>query len=299
MEVKRSFFTTFNHSFSLEHTEEVNCNLCGSDKFNLLATELSFDIRECTNCGLVYVNPQPTREELPKFYAGMYTTDAEEEVRARSLGAVERHLRKVLIRRRPNGGRLLEIGCGYGPLLKRIEDLPWELSAIDVSETAVQYVRRNVPKASVEVGVLEDVEFPPASQDCIVLVAVMEHMKDPRAAFERLTSWLAPGGLLIVQVPYVTPYFKLKKWLPWLPIHFEAPRHLFDFSPKTLPRYFEQAGLTDIEVEVARPYSSSSALAALMLWGIKLPGIALCRLTRGRYIYPFSAAIVVHASKKA
>lgn len=296
-QIKRSFFTTLDHASSVEHVEHVGCNLCGSARYRLLGSELGFEIRACRDCGLLYVDPQPAKEELPRFYEAMYEGDAKQEAEKRSLGYVERHLRALLLRHRPQGGRLLEIGCGYGSFLKEIEDLPWRLSAIELSGRAAQYARSRVPNADIRQAAIDEAEFPPESQDCIVMIAVLEHAKDPRGVLQLVSRWLAPGGLIIVQVPYPGPWARLKRLLPFIPVSFEAPRHLFGFSPGTLRRYLEEAGYTAIEIEIARPYSSPAWLATSLIWSVKLPGLAIYHLTGRRYIYPFAGAIAACARR--
>lgn len=114
----------------------------------------------------------------------------------------------------------------------------------------------------------------------------------------RITRWLAPGGLVVLQVPYVQHFIRLKRWLPRLPIYFEAPRHLYDFGPKCLERYLDELGFSDIRVEVARPYNSPTRLGMAAIWAVNTPGLVLHRLTGGRYIYPFASAITVYAYKR-
>ncbi len=297
MEVKRSFYTTVNHPFEIDRVEEVACNLCERDRYRVTGIELDFEIRTCLNCGLVYVSPQPCADELPVFYAGMYADREVETVNARSLGHVERHLRSIVSRRRPEGGRLLDIGCGYGRFLGSLVDLPWSLTGTEISETAIAHVGETVPSATIHHGLIEDVEFEDGSFDAITLIAVLEHVKDPKATIARIAQWLAPGGLLLIQVPYIAPFIRVKRVLPFLPIHFEAPRHLYDFSPRTLPRYLKEAGFDDNRADIARPYSSVGPLGELLIWGVKAPGLALNALTGGRYIYPFASAIAVHGIK--
>jgi SAM-dependent methyltransferase len=297
MEVQKSFFTTVSHPFHIEHVEEVKCNLCGSGEYTSIGKELEFDIRACSKCGLVYVSPQPAQEEFAKFYAGMYSEHSDESAATRSLGYVERHLAALLKRRRPQGGRIVEVGCGYGNFLAQIKEQPWRITALEVSQTALEYARARIPNAEFHQTTLEDADILPESHDCVAMIAVLEHVKNPRAAIAKVSGWLRPGGLLVIQVPYVNAFIRLKRFLPFLPIAFEAPRHLFDFSPKTLPAYLNEAGYRDIRVEIARPYSSPTPLGAYMIWGVKLIGLAIYFATFKRYVYPFAGGIVVHAVK--
>lgn len=296
LDIKRSFYTTFEHRVNLERCKPVDCDFCGSSDRKTLIVESGFDVVTCRNCGLVYVTPQPSTEDLPSFYENMYSGQSAEQESASSLGLVERHLTRLIQRARPEGGDFLEIGCGYGKFLHAMQALPWRLTGLEFSETAIGNARRLVPGATFIQGEIYTAEFEPASFDCITLIAVLEHLKEPRKAFERVTRWLRPGGLLVVQVPYVAPYIRLKRFLPWLPVHFEAPRHLFDFSPTLLRDYFQSAGLEDVRVEIARPYSSPTRLGAWLIWGVKIPGLVLYALSGGRYIYPFASASVAYGS---
>jgi hypothetical protein len=105
--------------------------------------------------------------------------------------------------------------------------------------------------------------------------------------------------LLLIQVPYIGPYLKLKRYLPWLPIHFEAPRHLYDFSPRVLAEYFCRSGLLGLRAEIARPYASPTRFGAALIWCVKGSGLFLYYLTGGRYIHPFCSAIALHGVKSA
>lgn len=298
MQVKQSFYTTVEHPFSIEHTEEVNCNFCGSKAFRSLGTELDFDIRRCAECHLVYLNPQPTAEEIPAFYDSMYLDDSPGEVAARGLGYTEKQLARMVRRRLPKGGKLLDIGCGFGAVLGEMANYSeWELHGTEIGEKAVDYAREAVPSATILAGTVDEVDFPPGHFECILMITVLEHVKDPRAVLERVMGWLKPGGLLVVQTPHVEPFIRLKRFLPKLPIYFEAPRHLFDFSPASLRMYMQQAGCRDTRVDIAVPYACGSRVGVAMIWGMKLVGFALHRLSFGKYIWPYSGGLIAHGIK--
>lgn len=221
----------------------------------------------------------------------MYEDHSEEAVQSRSLGIMEKHLRGIVQRRCPAGSRFLEIGCGFGRFLKGLQDLPFELTAIELDESAAQYARQNVPGATILQESIESASFPPESQDVVAAIAVLEHVKDPRATLKKMTGRLTPGGALLIQVPYTVPYLKLKKWIPRLPIYLEEPRRLFDFSPKTLADYFRELAFEDVHIEVERPYSSNSVVGKMLIWIVKGIGLALHALSGGRYVYPYAGPL--------
>lgn len=298
-EVKKSFYTTVDHPFDIKNVEEVACNFCGSAGFASIGQELDYDIRQCDSCKLVYINPQPTADEIPGFYDNMYLDDSPEEVAARGLGYTEKQLRRIVRKRKPKGGKLLDIGCGFGAVLAEMARFPeWTLEGVEIGDNAVNYARKRVPSATVHYGTVDQVDFPTASFDCIMMITVLEHVKDPVAVLERVTGWLAPGGLLIVQTPHVEPFIKLRKTIPQIPIYFEAPRHLFDFSPRTLAMYFERVECQDTKIAIAVPYACGSFASEAIIWAIKSVGYVLQTLTFGRYILPFSGGLVAHGIKR-
>lgn len=106
MEVKRSFYSPFSHEFEIKDFDYVSCNFCKSDEFDLIGTELEFEIRQCRKCRLVYIYPQPTTAELDKLYEDMYAESYEEVYEKRSVGAIEKHLASIVKSRCPEGGAI-------------------------------------------------------------------------------------------------------------------------------------------------------------------------------------------------
>lgn len=298
--VKKSFYTTVDHPFDINNVEDVVCNFCGSDAYALVGTELDYQIRRCSNCKLVYINPQPTADEIPGFYDNMYLDDSPEEVAARGLGYTERQLRHIVRKRKPEGGKLLDIGCGFGAVLAEMAKFPeWELSGVEIGDNAIAYARDRVPSATIHEGTVDDVDFEEGSFDCIMMITVLEHVKDPAAVLERITKWLAPGGLLVIQTPHVEPFIRLQQHIKQVPIYFEAPRHLYDFSPATLAMYFNRSGCEDMKIDIAVPYACGSFASEAIIWAIKSVGYVLHWLTGGRYIFPFAGGLVAHGIKRS
>jgi SAM-dependent methyltransferase len=69
---------------------------------------------------------------------------------------------------------------------------------------------------------------------------VLEHVPDPVAVLRRALAWLAPGGLLIIEVPNAGGLGAAIFGQAWSGL--ELPRHLSHFSPETLARAVERAG---------------------------------------------------------
>ena len=117
---------------------------------------------------------------------------------ARNSQRNRRRLAEVL-RLRPGGGRLLEIGCGEGGFLD-LAAAHFDVRGIDASEYAVRAVRERYGLPA-EAADIERVELPSAAFDLIAAFNVLEHLADPAAAAGNIFAALKPGGALIGSVP--------------------------------------------------------------------------------------------------
>ncbi|HEX3393655.1 MAG TPA: class I SAM-dependent methyltransferase [Acidimicrobiales bacterium] len=100
------------------------------------------------------------------------------------------------------GPRVLEIGAGHGTLTELLAD-GRKVVATDVSSRCVGLLRERFSSRS-DVEVLEaDVLATPdiGGFDSIVMVNVLEHVADDRAALAHLREALHPGGRLLLFVP--------------------------------------------------------------------------------------------------
>ena len=95
-------------------------------------------------------------------------------------------------------GRLLEVGCGKGIMLKAALELGWNADGTDVSPTVMEYVQQHVD-TKVYVGPLEQMNFETNVYDVVLCNNVFEHFENPSQAMCVMTAALRPGGLLYIQ----------------------------------------------------------------------------------------------------
>lgn len=96
----------------------------------------------------------------------------------------------------PGPLRILEAGCGREWPLKLT--VPYRLTGLDLDAQALA-ARTDLHEA--KVGDLRTAELPAGSFDVIYSAFVLEHVPGAQQVLERLVRWLAPGGMLIIQVP--------------------------------------------------------------------------------------------------
>jgi 2-polyprenyl-3-methyl-5-hydroxy-6-metoxy-1,4-benzoquinol methylase len=119
-----------------------------------------------------------------------------------------------LIKRYRDSGKLLEIGCGLGHVLMRLEDR-FETYGIDVSEYAIQQARLNSPRSILRVASAEEVGSLPGPFDVIAAFHVVEHLRDPERVLKDCASITRPGGLLVLATPNPEAPFAKRKGSRW------------------------------------------------------------------------------------
>lgn len=96
-----------------------------------------------------------------------------------------------------SGGRLLDVGCFDGHLLRTVRDrVGWAIGIDPLTppgrRDGVEFVRDSFPA---------NVDLEEASFDCITLLAVLEHMSDPQCVAAECFRLLRPGGRVVITVP--------------------------------------------------------------------------------------------------
>jgi 2-polyprenyl-3-methyl-5-hydroxy-6-metoxy-1,4-benzoquinol methylase len=138
---------------------------------------------------------------------------------------------------------VIEIGCGDGHLCAELNAEGWpEVLGLDVSRTRIQRARRLYPKLPFFDQPLQALGLARASVDVIVMEAVIEHLPQPVDTLREFREYLAPGGRIVLTTPNMDSgefRFLRKRWTSMLAPH----AHIFLFSPASMRRLFEKAGL--------------------------------------------------------
>jgi ubiquinone/menaquinone biosynthesis C-methylase UbiE len=141
--------------------------------------------------------------------------------------------------------RLLEVGCGRGHLLRRVQDQGIDAIGIDVNpEAAVAAVTRNVLSMSAT-----DLEFPDGSFDQVYSMHAIEHIPNAGAALGEMSRVVRRGGSVMLVYPaepmrglYAVPSAVILYGNP-----FRAGEvHCHRFTPRGLASLAKTAGLTEV-----------------------------------------------------
>ena len=223
------------------HSDAKHCDLCDRSHFEPVG-ELDRHGRPlttevCTHCGLVSHGRIPSEEELAQFYAADYRREYNGEITPsprrvmRAWKQGQRIHRQVAPWLAP-GSRVFEVGAGVGCTVKVFEQHGHRAAGIEPNE-GFQAYSRNRLRAAVNKGYLVDVP-PDESQDLVLLIQVIEHLRSPRQSLEHLHRVIRPGGLLYVEAPNLGSFAT-----PHRLFHFA---HIHNFTPATLVAMANRCG---------------------------------------------------------
>ena len=290
----------------------INCNICNSTKYNKLCaiknseTGVTFDLVKCSQCGLVYINPQPTAEELGQYYVkGEYYSYGEvlkeDQGKLDLFSRIKKSFREQIfltygshgnsclkkikmvlyfpLKRRFGGipafkknGKLLDIGCGDGLFIKQLKDVGWNVSGIEIDSEAVK--RAQSHNLDVRCGKFEKLDVENEVYDVVRLWHVLEHFNQPKQNLKKIADILKPKGQIILGVPNIDSLYSKIFRENWAGL--DMPRHLYHFSPQTIKEMLTECGYTDIKVYYKSVGTGQASVVSIM--NIKLKNETLVNL---------------------
>jgi len=236
--------------------EECACLLCGSTNLaSLLEASdpragdagFRFLIAKCNRCGLCFTNPRPDLVSIKRFYPADYHS-----YRAKPDGMNER-IRKTdpIGKLLPVQGsaRLLDFGCGAGDFLRRMHALGWNVTGVDMAQSAVVRLREQYGLPA-HAGTLPHPLLTAASFEVITMRQSLEHVHQPLDVLEAAYRVLTRPGRLLVAVPNFDSL--ASRWFGAAWYGLDLPRHLTHFTPQTLRTMLGRAGFEDVELRQER-----------------------------------------------
>jgi 2-polyprenyl-3-methyl-5-hydroxy-6-metoxy-1,4-benzoquinol methylase len=261
-------------------TEKPKCFACNAygkvlhskQKDKLFGAPGYWNIYKCSNnqCGLLWLNPMPTVEDIGEAYRNYYTHSLNIGESNSLPAKAKRYIKNCYLASRfgytntvnrftfiqqvfgliiylfparradvdfsimhipfKKNGRLLEVGCGSGAMLGVMQDLGWHVEGVDVDSSGVKVARAN--GLEVHLGDVYSKHYADNSFDAITLSHVIEHVHDPIGLIRECARILKPGGKISIVTPNSASLGHSLYKSSWL--HLDPPRHLHIFNSPVL-----------------------------------------------------------------
>ena len=281
------------------------CDLCGSSnhiflfkgKDYLHNISGEFNIVKCCNCGLVFINPQPSQKELEKYYPKKYFThnliknNFKEEIRKiiyktynkdnnlflKLLFFPYHNLRGIPYKK---NGKVLDFGCGNGRFLLDCKNIGWDVYGIEPDKKAAEIAKKTGIKMF---NTLKKANFKNIFFNTITFWNSLEHLSNPIETLIEAKKNLKKNGDLIIEIPNIDSFaFRFFKY-KWH--NLDAPRHLYHFSFSTIKKICDRVGFKIIKIKYNSRPSQFLAPFKIKNWFItqifKVPCFILNKLKLG------------------
>lgn len=227
----------------------------------------------CHQCGLTFLNPQPTPAALQRFYEREYYAGAKPisaEARMKEKDWQRTILLPWLLAHLPpvKNWSILDIGCGYGEWLRHF-DRSNRLLGIEQSESAARAANERFGVDVRQCDFLAN-GYAAGHFDLVTGLAIIEHFSDPLAALVEVNRITRTGGFVYLQTPDLHALV-LRKGVP----RYFKLVHTYYYSLATLVSLLRKAGFEMVATR-RRPavLTTSDALRPGNFWAGELDVLA-------------------------
>ncbi len=206
----------------------------------------------CAGCGLIRLSPRPApsfvrdhhkQDGYDPFLSFTTPHNLTERIYLSARRWTARWKHNLIKRILPNGGNVLDIGCGTGEFLAAISDLA-DVQGVEPEPEAARYGRERLG-LNIHTGDLDSVVLPAGKFRLVTMWHAIEHMPQPVEALSRVHDLLEPDGRLLIAVPNIGSFDATAYESNWVAV--DAPRHLWHFTPAKLDQVAETAGFKLVE----------------------------------------------------
>jgi SAM-dependent methyltransferase len=143
-----------------------------------------------------------------------------------------------VVARLGEGTTVVELGCGPGTDAAALSK-GRRYVGVDLSTGQLAIARAQTPDARFVRGDLTTIAFRPSSVDGVVAFYVFMHVpqEELRSTFERIHTWLRPGGWLMLSISTIEAEDRVEEWL-------DVPMYFARFTPKLNEQLLRECGFT-------------------------------------------------------
>ena len=228
-----------------------NCPVCQNNIFekylevqDYTVSNKKFQIVVCKSCDFKFTNPRPDQDEIGEYYkAESYIShsNTSKGLIAKIYHSVRKYTLKhkinLINRLYPQKGKLLDVGCGTGMFLNEARGNGWKVNGIEPDSGARQ-IAEEINKSTIKTEILSS--FQNEKFNIITMWHVLEHVHLLNETVDWLKERVTEDGSIIIAVPNHESEDAKIYQAQWAA--YDVPRHLYQFSQKSIKQLFEQKG---------------------------------------------------------
>lgn len=241
-------------------TELSYCSLCDGVDYNTILSANDklygcpgqFSYVKCKQCGLVFLSPMLSDEDIAGYYPDDYSPHVSKERSSGNNEGVSKKEKKRLMRdyglssamlkMLGRESKVLDVGCGSGGFLNKIRKAAGcSVYGVDISQLAVENAGK-LFGIDVFRGTLPQAPFQNNSFDLVTAWSCLEHLSDPGQTLKKMSELIKDDGVVLIKVPNFASFNARIFGSNWY--HLDCPRHLTHFTPETISLFLDKCGLT-------------------------------------------------------
>ncbi len=196
----------------------MKCAICGSENASHSGIG-GQPVLFCNNCGGSFRQTKETKKFYDKeYFEKCYTGNDNDISRIRIAKRYVDELAKY-----KKTGKLLEIGCAGGHLLKVAQTMGFDPTGIEIGKFASDYARKKFKARVVNKDVESAIKsFKGKTFDAVVMINLLENVRHPLFVMKEVHRVLKDNGAVLACVPSYNHLFK--KTYPKLRVTFFTPK---------------------------------------------------------------------------
>lgn len=243
---------------SVYHIQDRNCPICSSLKKSVLFRQqfssisdsnllTGYDVVSCDECNFCFADKLPEQSRFDQYYKELSKYENEgDELRSSSydlkrfgilVAAIKEFLNKPDM-------HIVEVGCATGLLLSLIKNAGFtNITAIDPSPACTAVAKKHFG-LNVMTTTLSGLDLEPGSVDLLILVGVLEHVKDLDSSLRKIRTILSDDGKFYIAVPDASEYYSGED----APFQEFSVEHINFFGPTSLSNLLKKYGFSTLKV---------------------------------------------------
>jgi len=234
----------------------MSCNLCQSSKYKIREGSVrgnkDLEIKECLNCGLVYLSSTEAIDS--GFYENSSMNETFNFSQWNDEKQVDDKRRFDFMKNKISNKKILDFGSGYGGFLSYSKEVSSYACGVELEKAIKPFYKEN------HIDLFENLNEIDETFDVITAFHVIEHLKEPAMILKEFKNLLNKNGKIILEVPNASdalltiyenkPFSHFTYWVC----------HLYLYTQHTLSLLAKKAGLKVDFVKHIQRYPLSNHL---------------------------------------